>query len=210
MIVSELNYCIHDVSFRTDSMSIIRYIAKKKTLFHTSVANRLGIIHEATGPKQWNYIDTKQNPADLASRGRFSVKRCIHWQVSEKKCNRCMDQISYGRKIKNGRNVVKVWTFLPTMQKLKTQWVNECQQATESNERMNAYCTLVLTGTIAEIYIVVIMSQKSLREFARPKVSSIKLTKTSQKPSIHLTVDFMKQAEHGLFSYVQRNHFTED
>lgn len=33
---------------------------------------------------------------------------------------------------------------------------------------------------------------------------------TSQKHSVHLTVDLMKQAEHDLFSYVQREHFKEE
>ncbi|CAG2245379.1 unnamed protein product [Mytilus edulis] len=32
-------------------------------------ANRLAVIQDATNIDQWHYVDTKQNPADLASRG---------------------------------------------------------------------------------------------------------------------------------------------
>jgi beta-xylosidase len=38
------------------------------------VANRLAVIHESSDISQWNYIETKQRPADLASRGA-SIER---------------------------------------------------------------------------------------------------------------------------------------
>ena len=68
-IVSELDYEINDIFYWTDSMTVLRYINNSRTRFHTFVANRLVIIHEATKVSQWHYIDTKINPADLASRG---------------------------------------------------------------------------------------------------------------------------------------------
>ena len=33
------------------------------------MANRLAVIHEHSQPKQWSYVNTKENPADVASRG---------------------------------------------------------------------------------------------------------------------------------------------
>ena len=69
MITREIEYSIDDIFYWTDSMSVLRYIMNTKTRFHTFVANRLAVIHESSDISQWNYIETKQNPADLASRG---------------------------------------------------------------------------------------------------------------------------------------------
>ena len=69
MITREIEYSIDDIFYWTDSMSALKYIMNTKTRFHTFVANRLAVIHESSDISQWNYIETKQNPADLASRG---------------------------------------------------------------------------------------------------------------------------------------------
>ncbi|CAG2211230.1 unnamed protein product [Mytilus edulis] len=69
VILQELNYNIDKVFFWTDSMTVLRYIFNRNSRYHTFVANRLALIHEATDNAQWNYVNTKQNPADFASRG---------------------------------------------------------------------------------------------------------------------------------------------
>ena len=55
--------------FWTDSRVVLGYIANESRRFHIFVANRVQQIQEATDFHQWNYIESKQNPADLASRG---------------------------------------------------------------------------------------------------------------------------------------------
>ncbi|XP_060083747.1 uncharacterized protein LOC132563003 [Ylistrum balloti] len=45
--------------------------------FHTFVANRLAVIHEATSVQDWNCVSSKQNPADCASRGIHRVDKFI-------------------------------------------------------------------------------------------------------------------------------------
>ncbi|XP_071181279.1 uncharacterized protein [Mytilus edulis] len=69
VILEELNYSIDKTFFWTDSMSVLRYINNQNIRFHTFVANRLEVIHEATIVDQLKYINTKLNPADYASRG---------------------------------------------------------------------------------------------------------------------------------------------
>ncbi|XP_046556807.1 uncharacterized protein LOC124266041 [Haliotis rubra] len=61
-------------------MSVIRYICNETTRFHTFVANRVALIREATDVEQWNYIDSKSNPADMASRG-IKMKRLINSSI---------------------------------------------------------------------------------------------------------------------------------
>ena len=53
----------------TDSTTVIKYIKNDKARFHTYVANRVQAIRDRTDVNQWRYVDTKENPADDASRG---------------------------------------------------------------------------------------------------------------------------------------------
>lgn len=48
---------------------MLRYIFNENKRFSIFVANRVAAIHEASSSHQWLYVDTKNNPADDASRG---------------------------------------------------------------------------------------------------------------------------------------------
>lgn len=48
---------------------MFRYIFNENKRFSIFVANRVAAIHEASSSHQWLYVDTKNNPADDASRG---------------------------------------------------------------------------------------------------------------------------------------------
>lgn len=56
-------------TFWTDSTSVLKYIKNEDRRFHTFVANRVSTFRDATHVSQWRYINTKDNPADYASRG---------------------------------------------------------------------------------------------------------------------------------------------
>ena len=77
MLKSELEIPIDETKFWTDSMVVIRYIRNTSTRFQTFVANRLAVIREGSEPDEWRYINTKHNPADLASRG-LSANDILH------------------------------------------------------------------------------------------------------------------------------------
>ena len=53
----------------TDSKIVLGYIANDSRRFHIFVANRVQQIHDHSVSSQWRYIETKENPADIASRG---------------------------------------------------------------------------------------------------------------------------------------------
>ena len=65
----ELSYEDINQFFWTDSIVVLGYISNEARRFHTFVANRVQEIHNHASPDQWHYIDTKENPADDASRG---------------------------------------------------------------------------------------------------------------------------------------------
>ncbi|CAH8656984.1 unnamed protein product [Dicrocoelium dendriticum] len=55
--------------FWTDSMVVLQLIRCTTKRFTTFIANRLSEIHQFSDPKQWRYVETSANPADIASRG---------------------------------------------------------------------------------------------------------------------------------------------
>ena len=64
----ELKYDCVPECFWTESKVVLGYISNEARRFHTFVANRVQGIRDHTSPDQWHYIDTKDNPADDASR----------------------------------------------------------------------------------------------------------------------------------------------
>ena len=72
ILKAELSLPVDKVSFWTDSMTVLRYIQQENKRFHTYVGNRVSYIRNDSSPSQWNYVDTKSNPADDLSRGMSS------------------------------------------------------------------------------------------------------------------------------------------
>lgn len=55
--------------FWTDSSVVLGYIMNDARRFHVFVGNRVQQIRDHTNPSQWRYVSSKDNPADIASRG---------------------------------------------------------------------------------------------------------------------------------------------
>ena len=69
MLKAELKLQLQESAFWTDSTSVLKYVRNEDKRFHTFVANRISAIREATKATQWRYVSSKENPADVASRG---------------------------------------------------------------------------------------------------------------------------------------------
>ena len=80
-VLKELDIQIESKYFWTDSTAVLQSIANEITCYRTFVANRLNIIHEASSVREWHYVESKQNPADLASRGIYA--NCEEGKVSK-------------------------------------------------------------------------------------------------------------------------------
>lgn len=64
-----------------DSKIVLAWLATHPSKWVTFVANRVSEIQEAIPSRQWLHIPTKQNPADIASRGKpmEELKSCQLW-----------------------------------------------------------------------------------------------------------------------------------
>lgn len=58
-----------DHRFWTDSKIVLGYVKNDARRFHTFVSNRVQQIRNASSPDQWKFVRTRDNPADLTSRG---------------------------------------------------------------------------------------------------------------------------------------------
>lgn len=75
----ELSIDLSSSTFWSDSQVVLAYIASDSRRFKVFVANRVAFIRRNTEVSQWKYINTKSNPADIASRGSTSTKLPSCW-----------------------------------------------------------------------------------------------------------------------------------
>ena len=64
-----LNLPKHEWLFWSDSVDVLYWIRGRSRKFKPFVANSVGEIQSLTDPEQWRHMPTKQNPADLLTRG---------------------------------------------------------------------------------------------------------------------------------------------
>ena len=64
-----LNIPIAEVHFWSDSMDVLYWIRGSGRQFRPFVANRIGQIQRQSSSEQWQYVESKENPADLCSLG---------------------------------------------------------------------------------------------------------------------------------------------
>ena len=69
LLKRELEYEQVNELFWSDSKVVLGYIFNSARRFHVFVANRIEQIRDLTSLAQWRYVESKENPADYASRG---------------------------------------------------------------------------------------------------------------------------------------------
>ena len=75
-IGSVLNIPKQEWLFWSDSVDVLYWVRSRSRKFKPFVANRVGEIQSLSNPEQWRHVPTKQNPADLLTRG-LSVSALI-------------------------------------------------------------------------------------------------------------------------------------
>ncbi|XP_037931191.1 uncharacterized protein LOC119666002 [Teleopsis dalmanni] len=68
-VKKDLEYEHHPIYMWTDSEITLHWINSEPSTFQTFVAHRISKIQQLTLKEQWRHVNTKQNPADLLSRG---------------------------------------------------------------------------------------------------------------------------------------------
>ena len=68
-IQKELDVMPSQITYWTDSTTVLSYIKSQGTRFHTFVANRVAEIKEVSDPEAWRHVPGRLNAADDCSRG---------------------------------------------------------------------------------------------------------------------------------------------
>jgi len=68
-VIPKIQLDISKKYFWSDSNIVLTWIASQSTKWRTFVAHRVGEIQEKTSVVDWAQVDTKDNPADIISRG---------------------------------------------------------------------------------------------------------------------------------------------
>lgn len=71
-----LNIEVKSVHYWTDSSIVLHWIKANNKKLPVFVAHRVGEIRELTSVEEWNHVSTKENPADLVSRGSSTKELC--------------------------------------------------------------------------------------------------------------------------------------
>ena len=68
-IQKELDVIPSQITYWTDSTTVLSYIKSQGTRFHTFVSNRVAEIKEVSDPETWRHVPGRLNVADDCSRG---------------------------------------------------------------------------------------------------------------------------------------------
>ena len=201
-IKREIDIPINDSVFWTDSTCVPSYIASQDKRFHTFVANRVSSIHEASSPLQWNYVDTKSNPADDASRGLqveelLKNKRWLQgpeflWQSREN----WPEQPSVGSKSIKEND--------PEVKKAKAFTVN----ATRIGELDKIFTRFSSWYRLKRFVAWMLRYRRALHKAC--KKDSSKEREAKRRPIQHLTVEELHEAELEIVKIVQERSFREE
>ncbi|XP_011169928.2 uncharacterized protein LOC105202933 [Solenopsis invicta] len=68
-VLGSLKFELEQRFYWTDSKIVLAWIGSLSRRWHVFVANRVSEIHSNSSPSQWKHVGSKDNPADLISRG---------------------------------------------------------------------------------------------------------------------------------------------
>ncbi|XP_068250712.1 uncharacterized protein [Palaemon carinicauda] len=79
-ILKELQITVDQTFYPTDSTTVLHYIFNDRKTFPIFVANRVKVIKDFSENTQWRYVQSKENPADIASRG-FTSQQMLNINI---------------------------------------------------------------------------------------------------------------------------------
>ena len=75
---------LNQVTFWSDSINVLWWIKGRSQSFKSFVANRVGEIQTETDPRQWRFVPTEKNPADLFFlKWPFWLQEDLVWPVNK-------------------------------------------------------------------------------------------------------------------------------
>lgn len=190
----------------TDSKVVLGYLANDSRRFHVYVANRVQQIHDKTDKTQWKHVSTKENPADIASRG-ISAKELV-------KESRWLDgpEFLWKESLPSSRDETPV--LCPDDPEIKKS------QAFNTRSEEIAHASMCeqfeyFSGWIRLKKVVALCLRfiRILKKRVSGEISSVKNTvclKSPKRDLIMVSVEELVEAERRIFRVVQGEAFSEE
>ena len=201
----EIDISVDESVFWTDSTCVISYIQNNDKRFHTFVANRIAIIHDATSPSQWRYVDSERNPADDASRGLtvdsvISKNRWINgpdflWEPESKWPVQPVAQMP-----DDDPEIKRESQALLSLTNAGTNYINQLLEYFSSWSRLKKFVAWILRY------------REKLKQSSKRCREGLVLVQDSPEDRTYspLSVDEIDKAEKEILKFVQRQSFEEE
>ena len=196
LLQRELDMKIDQVYYWTDSTIVLQYIRSESKRFHTYVANRLAVIRDASTPAQWRHVDTKQNPADLTSRGlNASELNSSYWQKGP-----AFLSLSPAN-----------WPNDPTLPDVQASDPEiKAADKVKVAGSMTAFTNKVSQLTPTDKLLNYFSSWKKLKRAVAWLLTIKNVLAHKQAPTHHLSAADLDAAEHAIVGYIQAQCFDEE
>ena len=201
----EIDIPVDESVFWTDSTCVISYIQNNDKRFHTFVANRIAIIHDASSPSQWRYVSSEGNPADDASRGLtvdsiISKNRWINgpdflWKPESRWPVQPTAQMQ-----DNDPEIKRESQALFSLTNAGTNCVNQLLEYFSSWYRLKKFVAWILRY------------REKLKQSSKRRREGLALVQDSPEDRTYdpLSVDEIDRAEKEILKFVQRQSFEEE
>ncbi|XP_062611017.1 uncharacterized protein LOC134272834, partial [Saccostrea cucullata] len=182
------------VKYYTDSQVVLGYINNTTRRFYTYVSNRVDQIRSLSTPSDWSYVNTKHNPADLATRSVPSSKlQDSMWLNGPKFLQNSEDHIQY-------TTVFRLLDPEPDKE-IRPEVVVQKTQLNESTPLINRF-------TKFGSWISLVRAIARLKQFVKSFKARKEKTHSSELKTLNPQI--MKEAETFIVKETQRNFYPED
>lgn len=221
MLNVELKMELQESTFWTDSQAVLKYIRNTTRRFHTFVANRIVVIHNLSKVNQWRFVDSRQNPADDASRG-MSIERFLsskRWlqgpeflEKSKAQWPRIPEEL--GSVLSDDPEVRKevIITSIVTgvAERTPTNQLLEYHSSWNSLKRAVAWMLKVKEFLLQMSRKRKVLGLKSSPDKGKSLKDQMRLLKMPPAHAVSLSVDDDENAEKAIIHHVQKQYFKEE
>jgi len=194
LIHAELDFELGESIFWTDSTIVLSYIKNVDKRFQTFVANRVSIIHGGSTPHQWRHVRGELNPADDVSRGLT------------------LDELMNSDRWFNGPSFLladeSAWPTMPD--RITDLSELEVKAEPKAFTSVGSSSAVDIIDRLFKRHSSWYALEKNVAWILRVKQLLRKGEENSPIMSAQLTVEEIKQAEHAIIQYVQKQAFERE
>ncbi len=202
-ITRELKLNITKIVFYTDSKVGLGYIRSESKRFYVYVANRVEIVRSISNPDQWRFVESKDNPADIATRGKtpLDLKNSLWF--------RGPDFLKVDSPPQDPTDI-EIKERDPEIREEITTYASQSELSTKGlgSKRFQRFSKWSTLRRALALLIKKAASKKAQRNVQLPPSDTQNTSQITPQP--HLSLSDLKKAESLMMQTVQRETYTRE